>query len=427
MKKIVFFMLTLISCNSKESSDTFIMPGEFEAQEAVWLGWQGNELYYPYNKAMVEALLPYVNVKVVTESDSVLQVAKDYLLDHAVDTTSIQFYVIPDNEFWIRDHGATYTVNHNGAIRAVNFEWAMYGYRQWLIEKYNGNIAKADTVLSKTQTISKRGKVDSLMAVAENIPVISSWIKIEGGAIESNGRGTLILSEPLTMSRNEGVSKDSIEHEFKRVLGVQNIIWLQEGLAEDPHLWQTITGKYVGLGTGGHTDEFVRFADANTILLAWIPEEEIAANPLNAINYERMKVNFEILSNAVNEKGELFNIIKVPLPDLMSNPIKIMEAGNWEASSNIPISAFSEKDGWHVGDTAFRVASASYLNFYVTNGMVMLPSYITHGTSINKEEEVKRLFQQAFPDRDLVFLDAMGLNWEGGGLHCGTQQQPKAK
>ena len=267
------------------------------------------------------------------------------------------------------------------------------------------------------------------MAVVEDIPVITSWIKIEGGAIESNGRGTLILSEPLTMSRNEGISKDSIEHEFKRVLGVQNIVWLQEGLAEDPHMWQTITGKYVGMGTGGHTDEFVRFADANTILLAWIPEEDKDANALNAINHQRMKVNFEILSNALNEKGEPFNIIKIPLPELISKPVKILEAGKWEVvyNNNIPVSAFKDSDGWKVGDTALRVASSSYLNFYITNGMVMLPSYINQGTSINKEKEVKRLFQKAFPDRKLVFLDAMALNWEGGGLHCGTQQQPKPK
>lgn len=75
MKKIVIVcLLTIISCNSKESNNTFIMPGEFEPQEAVWLGWQDYELYYPVNTAMIKTFLPYVKVKGVTESDSVLQV-----------------------------------------------------------------------------------------------------------------------------------------------------------------------------------------------------------------------------------------------------------------------------------------------------------------------------------------------------------------
>lgn len=75
MKKIVIVcLLTIISCNSKEGNNTFIMPGKLEPQEAVWLGWQDYELYYPVNTAMIKTFLPYVKVKGVTESDSVLQV-----------------------------------------------------------------------------------------------------------------------------------------------------------------------------------------------------------------------------------------------------------------------------------------------------------------------------------------------------------------
>lgn len=402
------------------------MPGQFEPQEAVWLGWQGYDVYYPVNKDMIQTLLPFVKVKVVTESDSVMRVAKAYLSQHQVDTSAIAFYVMPNNEFWMRDHGAAFTVNSKGEMRAVDFEWGTYGYREWLIDKYNGNVAKADSILSKSAA-SKRGKVDSLMGVAEKIPVIKSWVRIEGGAIEVNGKGTLLLNEPLTMSRNEGVSKDSIEQEFKRVLGVRNIIWLQHGLAEDPHIWETIAGKYVGIGTGGHTDEFVKFADANTILLAWISEEEKDKNPLNKINYERMNINFNILAKATNENGKPFKIIKVPLPDLIVKPIKMLAKGEWEDNYNIPVSAFKESDGWKTGDTAYRVAAASYLNYYITNGMVLLPSYVKEGSSTEKEAAVKEIFQSVFPNRKLVFIDAMPLNWEGGGIHCGTQQQPKRK
>jgi agmatine deiminase len=427
MKVIISFAISFlffVGCKSSEDNSSFYMPGQFEEQEAVWLGWQGYDPYYPVGADMIEALLPFVQIKVIAESDSILQVCKTYLSERNLDTTKIKFYVISDNEFWIRDHGAAFIINKNGEMQAVDFEWGTYGYRQWLIEKFNNDVQKADSVFSKSAA-SKRGAVDSLMAVADNIPVLKSWIVMEGGSIEVNGKGTLILNEPLTLSRNNGASKDSIEQEFKRVLGVKNIIWLPHGLAEDPHIWQTISEKYIGFGTGGHTDEFVKFADANTILLAWIVEEEKDKNPINRINYDRMNINYEILKNANNENGEPFKIVKVPLPDIIAQPVIILEANQWDDSYNIPVSAFKKSDGWAVGDTAYRVAASSYLNYYVTNGVVLLPSYIKEGSSTEKEEAVKKIFTQVFPGRKLVFIDAMPLNWEGGGIHCGTQQQPK--
>lgn len=402
------------------------MPGEFEPQDAVWLGWQEYETYYEVNINMVKTLLPYVGVKIATESDSMKGVANRLLFENGIDTSKIQFYVFPDNEFWMRDHGAAFTRNDKGALKVVDFEWCSYGYREWLLEKYLGNQSRVDSILS-SRPASMLGKVDSLMGLAEEIEVEKSWIRIEGGAIEVNGAGSLLLNEPLTLSRNTGFSKDSISKEFKRVLGVSNIVWLQEGLAEDPHLYRKITDNYVGLGTGGHTDEYVRFADKNTILLAWIPEEEKDENALNRINYERMSINFDILSKAKNENGGSFKIIKVPLPEIIVKPISILEKGEWDENMNIPISAFIQKDNLQVGDTVLRVASASYLNFYVTNGLVLLPTYTSQGTNANKEEQVKEIFASAFPGRKIAFMDAMALNWEGGGIHCGTQQQPKRK
>lgn len=426
MKKIFLFVVVVLiaGCSKEHYNNKFFMPGEFEEQEAVWLGWQGYDPYYPVGADMIEALLPFVQIKVITESDSILQVCKNYLTQREIDTAKIKFYVIPDNEFWIRDHGAAFTINKNGEMQAVDFEWGTYGYRQWLIEKFNNDVQKADSLFSKSNA-SKRGAVDSLMAVAENIPILKSWIVMEGGSIEVNGKGTLLLNEPLTLSRNEGASKESIEQEFKRVLGVNNIIWLQHGLAEDPHIWQTFAGKYVGIGTGGHTDEYVRFADENTILLAWVDESEKDINPLNRINYDRMNINYKILKNAKNENGEPFKIVKVPLPDIIAQPIKILEAGQWDDSYNIPISAFKKSDGWAVGDTAYRVAASSYLNYYVTNGAVLLPTYIKQGSSPDKEEQIKKIFAEVFPGRKQIYIDAMALNWDGGGIHCGTQQQPK--
>lgn len=421
---LIFFSVSN-TCYSQNQAEIFFMPGEFENQEAVWLGWQGYDPYYPVSADMIASLLPFVQVKVVTESDSILQVCKNYLTQREINTTKIKFYVIQDNEFWMRDHGAAFTVNKNGEKQAVDFNWNTYGIRSWIMELHDNNEAHADSLMNVWFAGNEREKVDSIMASRENIPVVKSWIFIEGGSIEVNGKGTLILNEPLTISRNEGASKDSIEKEFKRVLGVTNIIWLQHGLAEDPHIWRTITGNYVGLGTGGHTDEYVRFADENTILLAWVDESEKDKNPLNRINYERMKINYEILKKAKDQDGKHFKIVKVPLPDPIIQPIKMLESGVWDETLNIPISAFQKSDNWIAGDTAYRVAASSYLNYFVTNGAVLVPTYVKYGTSPEKEEHIKKIFGEVFPGRNQIFIDVMVLNWSGGGIHCGTQQEPK--
>jgi len=80
-----------------------------------------------------------------------------------------------------------------------------------------------------------------------------------------------------------------------------------------------------------------------------------------------------------------------------------------------------------LGDTLLRVPAASYMNYLVTNGVVILPSYIQVGSSKEKEQKVKEIFQKQFPDREIKFIDAMPINWSGGGIHCSTQQQPKKR
>jgi agmatine deiminase len=428
------FVICFYSCRSSKianvnniNADTaFFMPAQFEEQEAVLLGWQGHELHHPVNIAMVKALIPHVKVKLISESDSIVGVAKKKLLNAEINTTSIQFYVMPDNQFWMRDHGAAFVVNNRGEMKAIDFEWSTYGYLDWL-KNITNDTGRINSV-SRWLAGNNRNKVDSLMGVAEDVPVVKSWITIEGGSIEINGKGTLLLNEPLTLSRNPSTTKQEIAEEFKRVLGVKNIIWLQHGLADDPHIWQVITDNYVGIGTGGHTDEYVKFADPTTILMAWVPEEEKDLHPINKMNYERMKINYEILSKAKDQDGRLFQIIKVPLPDPIVRKALLTQTTTWDTNFNVSINDFPVSLGWKIGDTVRRVAASSYLNYYVTNGLVLLPDYSKQGeNNRRKQEEVKKIFSAVFPNRKLIFIDAMPLNWEGGGIHCGTQQQPKRK
>ncbi len=414
------------SCHSETSSDHFYIPADFEEQEAVWMGCQGRTGFKQVRNDIVKALLPYVDIKIVSPSEDVLKICKEFLASDHINTSLVDFLVMKDNEFWMRDHGATFVVNKKGQMKVIDFVWTDYGYQDWLRDYYSGDETQVQAVM-RTLPDNQKAHIDSLMAIYLGVPIEKSWIRIEGGMMEVNGKGTLILNEPLTLSRNHGATKDSISSEFNRVLGISNIIWLKEGLAEDPHICETITADYVGIGTGGHIDEYARFADSHTILLAWVPEEEKELNPINRLNYKRMKINFEILKNSRDIDGKKFKIIKVPIPDPIVTRIRINKEDQWDGTLNIPELMFKPRDGWKEGDTAKRIASASYLNYFITNDIVLLPTYVHAGSSAIKENQVKGIFQDAFPDRKISFINALPLNWRGGGMHCTATIQPKRR
>jgi agmatine deiminase len=271
----------------------------------------------------------------------------------------------------------------------------------------------------------RTGRVDSLMAIAENAVIVKTDVVHEGGNMEVNGKGTLIVCESAVKHRNPGLTKAYMEDEFKRVLGVSKVIWLKQGLADDPNgFFRRITGNYVGGGVQ-HSDEFVRFSNANTILLAWVDESEKDLNPINKMNYESLNESYQILKNATDQDGKPFTIVKVPLPDLITR--KIVASADYASASlyDIPVNRFYLSEAPSVGDTLLRVPASSYLNYLVTNGVVLISTYIAEGSSKEKEDRVRTIFEEQFPGRKIVFINAMSQNWDGGGIHCSTQQQPR--
>jgi agmatine deiminase len=424
---MVSSLMIFFSCGKPK--DQFHMPAEWEQHDAVWLGWEKDTIrgYYPPIIKAINTLTPNVKVKMAFNSDSLMQVAKHYLIAQKVDTANIRFYVMPGDRYWIRDHGAAFLTNGKGELGVADFAWNSYGRPGFLKEKYNGNMDSVQKYLDKYKVYTKKtGSVDSLMAVAEGAKILKTDVVHEGGAIEVNGKGTLILCEATVFERNPDLKKEYIESEFKRVLGVSKIIWMKKGLADDPlHFFRKITGNYYGGGTGGHTDEFVRFANATTILLAWVEESEKDNNPVNQMNYERMCENLKILESATDQDGKPFTIVKVPLPDFIFKKVAVRKKiEDNEVTLDIELDGFIPSETPKLGDSILRVPAASYMNYLVTNGLVMLPTYTAMGSSKEKEERVEKIFKEYFPDRKVVFIDMMPQNWEGGGLHCSTQQQP---
>ena len=428
-KKIYLSLLLsflLFSCKEKKDPGAFYMPAEFEEQDAVWFGWADEAEFDTVIANVIKELMPTVQIKIAADTITLLSSAKKILANLSIDTTKILFYTMQGERYWIRDHGVAFLVNDKGELGAADFDWSLYGLEGWYQQKYDNNTDSIKKYMKKFFN-KNTGRVDSLMAVAEKATILKSDVVIEGGAIEVNGKGTLILCEAVAFQRNPNKSKSEIEEGFKKALGVSNIIWMKEGLIDDAHIQQIHFKKYVTMGTGGHDDEFVRFADTNTILLAWVNENEISKHPFNKINYERMSENLRILEQAKDQDGKPFKIIKVPLPDPIERKIVVKEKLDSTDWINVTPRHFIQKDAPKVGDTLINVAASSYLNYLVSNGVVILPTYIKPGSSIEKEKLVSDIMKSVFPDRKQVWVECMPQNWQGGGIHCSTQQQPKRK
>ncbi|MBU3821356.1 agmatine deiminase family protein [Flavobacteriaceae bacterium XHP0103] len=406
----------------QNKGNTFRFPAEFERQQAVWFGWENENTDIQKTVGnIINGLSGKVPIKIATSTPEIQKAARETLIKMGINTNLIQFHIVPGERLWIRDNGATFLTNNEGQQAVVDFEWSNYGYYDWLFSA-RPQYAALYMALKMNSLKNQFSDADKEMAKINKVRRIKSDLAMEGGSLETNGKGVLIQSEQVTLQRNPDWTKEEIEEEYRRVMNITKVIWLKNGTADDSRSFMPNNG-YVSVGTGGHTDEFVRFADASTILLAWIEEEDIVKHPLNKITYQRMQENYKILKDATDQDGKPFKIIKVPLPSAIEWTATVAEKTNsmdfdkMEAS-RLPLEAQT------IGKTITRVASVSYLNFLISNGVIINASYTNHGTPTEREAKVKAIFRDAFPNLEQVWIDALPLNRQGGGIHCVTLQEP---
>ena len=418
-----FFLLYGFKSKAQNITPAFRLPAEFEEQQAIWFGWEKEDVKIQMTVAnIIQSLSEKININIAVSSAEDLEAASLFLELNDVNSERVRFYPFSGVRLWIRDNGAVFVINDNGQLGAVDFEWSNYGYYDWMINQQPNRIDSIN-VLKKRMMTGDYSKLDAKMANLSGAIVIKSKIAMEGGALESNGKGVLIQCEDVTLQRNPGWSKKEIEAEYRRLFNIKKVIWLKHGMADDSEIYKPF-GKYVTLGTGGHVDEFVRFADPNTLLISWIDEEDKNKNPLNALTYRRMNENLKILQEAVDQDGKHFKIIKVPVPSVIEWPVTVAKEVSNKEYDKIDVFNFRPLSAPKIGDKLIRVASVSYLNFLITNGAIINTSYIKYGTSAEKEERVKTILREAFPDREQIWIDALPINKIGGGIHCITLQEP---
>jgi agmatine deiminase len=337
-------------------------PGEFEQHDATWISWPHHEPDWPGKLAPIpwvyaeiaRVLARHERVEILCHNEDVESNAKDLLASHGV-TENVRLHVVPTDRVWLRDSAPTFVHDERGKVVLQN--WAFNAWAKYPNYELDARIGQAVE------------KITQLPRVEPMRPDGKGRVVLEGGGIETDGQGTMLVTEEWLLSdvqiRNPGVTRDDYEKIFRDALGIRHTIWLGEGC--------------VGDDTHGHVDDIARFTAPDVVVLAY--EDDPADD-----NHRRSLDNLDRLRLAA---GNAFRVVKLPYPRAV------------------------EMNGERL--------PASYANFYVGNGVVIVPTF----NDANDRVALNTL-AELFPGRRVVGIHAVDLVWGLGTLHCLTQQQPAA-
>lgn len=332
------------------------MPAEWDPHVATWLAWPHNAETWldklaaapPVWCEMVRALVPHERVNILVNSNEARDAAAAALTHAQVPTNNVRFHRIPTNDAWIRDFGPTFVHGPNGEPVILDWRYNAWGgkYPPW----------------------DDDDKVRVRIAETLGLRYHSPGLTLEGGALEVNGRGTLLTNERslLNPNRNPGRSRDDLERILRESLGVSKVLWICSDMAGDE--------------TDGHIDIMARFVDPSTVVVM------VEDDPKDD-NYEPLQDNLRRLQSMTDQDGQPLRVVPLKMPRRLQYK-----------HLRLP---------------------ASYANFYIANHVVLVPIYgdPQDGPAL---ETIGRLF----PGREIAPIDSLELLIGGGAIHCVTQQQP---
>ncbi|MFJ8747929.1 agmatine/peptidylarginine deiminase [Streptomyces sp. NPDC102441] len=336
---------------------TFRMPPEWAPHERTWMAWPGpNPTFATAAEldgargawaAVARAVRRFEPVTVITgpgQEDSA----------RALLGPDIETAVRPLDDAWMRDIGPTF-VTDGRQLAAVDWTFNGWGGQGWARWERDRHIARG-------------------VAELAGVPVHSSPLVNEGGAIHVDGEGTVLLTETVQLGkeRNPGWTRQAVEDEIHARLGTETAIWLPRGLA----------GDYGTYGTLGHVDIVAAFARPGVVVAHVQPDP---SHPDHEITRETVR----ILRAATDAGGRSLEVVEIPAPTALRDP-----DGAW--------------------------ADYSYINHYLCNDGVILCAF-----DDPRDEEAAAAFGDLFPDRTVTPVDARTIFAGGGGIHCITQQQPR--
>ncbi|MGQ8366761.1 agmatine deiminase family protein [Glaciecola sp. 1036] len=414
----LLFLYGGILSNLQAQEMRFSYPPEWSEQSSVWIGWPlrvgepGSELdsleqgQASVRAQMVKHLSTGSRVSLLVSSEEAKNQAIDRLTAAQIDLHKVDFYMSPVEDVFVRDLGPRFLSNEK-QLKIADIPWKCYGYTRAIAGDY------VDECLARKDN-------DNSMAQQMGLEMISSSAYAEGGALEATS--TLLMGYLDTaLSRNPNMTKAQIEADYLNIYGKQKMIWLTSSPVSDRPGYKA--GNFFGWGANGHVDEYARFVNENTVVIAQIDESELS-HALAKDDFETLKENLAELKSATDINGNPLNIIEMPAAD----PAMF----GYQAPLNLPSTpeGWTELSGLTPDDIVTYVPAVSYMNFIIANDKIIVPEYWVEGLpEIVKHEDKKagEILQSLFPDREVVRINPLPINWWGGGMHCSTQQQPLVK
>ena len=346
-----------------ENKLKYRLPAEWEPHKSTIICWPHQKEDWPgkftpipwvYSE-IVKKLSRSEVIRIIVQSSKDIQTVRRYLGKNHVNLNKVEFMIAKTDRDWMRDISPLFVKKGDETI-GIQFQfngWAKYS--NWKKDK---NIP---------EKLSRVLEINLECAVHKSKNVV-----LEGGALDTNGKGTLITTEECLLDekiqvRNPGFTKKDYEEVFKKYLGITNVIWLKNGILGDD--------------THGHIDDICRFVNETTVLLCG------EKNPREA-NYKMLEENFERIKSAVLEDGTQLNVIELPMPSpLYFNNMRL---------------------------------PASYANFYISNRAVLVPTFNDPNDRI-----ALNILSEIFPSREVFGIHSTDLVWGLGTIHCLTHEEPE--
>jgi agmatine deiminase len=348
------------------------MPPEWAPHRGTWLSWPHRESSWPRKfepvphvfAEMVRLLSPHEEVHINVTGQEMEDAVREILVEHGIAPSAVGRTAEPPSR------PAVVFFHHN----PTNDAWCRDHGPCFIQRNVDGRREEAivdwgyNAWGGKYPPFEDDDVIPTRIAEEFGIPVYHPGIVMEGGSLDVNGAGTLLTTESclLNPNRNPSLLREEIERYLMDYLGVRHILWLGDGI--------------VGDDTDGHVDDLSRFTDPSTIVTAVEMDSSDE-------NYRPLKENLDRLRSMRDQDGNPFRIVTLPMP---------------------PAAYY---DGQRL--------PASYANFYIANGIVLLPSY-----DPTTDEIARQTLQRCFPTRRVTLLDSRDLIWGLGSFHCVTQQWP---
>jgi agmatine deiminase len=333
------------------SARGFRMRAEWGPHERCWMAWPSRRELW--GDGIDAACAAYAGVaRAIARFEPVTMVTREA---DAADAAArcggaVDILALPLDDSWMRDFGPTFLCNDGSDVAGVAWRFNAWG------DKYRGYAADA----------ALAGRLLDRLA----LPRFEAPFVLEGGAVHSDGEGTVLTTESVLLNPNRGMAASRAEAEalLRDWLGAEKVVWLPAGM--------------VGDETDGHVDNVACFVAPGRVLALAAPDR---ADP----NHAGLAENLALLAAERDARGRALDVVRL--------------------------------DQTTLRDETGQPGAASYINFYIANGGIVMPAFMT-----DEDAPAAATVRAAFPGRAVVQVDARAIVRGGGGIHCITQQQPRA-